>query len=150
LDAAACQATVSLPKAASQQAGQVIESKWNAGKENRRPRMTTTEKLSRAERWRVGETSGWFGLFLVPIDGEQWLVELNGIPDWQVLMLACAQRHIAVPLAVLSQARHLFFDDEAVVIQFHPVPPMEQDSHRPQLWQYMDYMPTPYPQEVEK
>lgn len=98
--------------------------------------MTTTEKLSRAERWRVTtgksgtvESDGFNGSFLVPVNGEYWHVMLSD-STWRTLCVTHAQDRAVPTRELLFRLRQLFFDDDSTVAEFYP-----PNLGRAQLWE---------------
>jgi hypothetical protein len=117
--------------------------------------MTATEKLARANRWRIRkecgkwsstDEDGWNGAFLVPVDGEMWQVLLGDGMGWKHLSVTNAQKKQVPPWNVMCRLRDYFFDDDAWVVQFHPPRDAYINDHPfvLHLWQSIDAeMPTP-------
>jgi hypothetical protein len=89
--------------------------------------MTTLEKLSRANRWRIrtgkwasDDTAGWNGHFLVPLDGELWQVRLSDGLGWRHLSVSNAQKKLIPSWYTMCRLKDAFWDDEDWVVQFHP------------------------------
>lgn len=109
--------------------------------------MTTLEKLSRAERWRVktgqfasSRADGWNGLFIVPLDGSFWHVAISDSSGWRHLSVSNAQQRRKLPSwEIMCRLREAFFGDDEWVVQYHP--PKYQDSDDPftlHLWAPLD------------
>jgi hypothetical protein len=88
---------------------------------------TTVEKLSRAYRWRVrtgtyasSEFDGWNGHFLVPLDGELWLVRISDGCGWRHLSISNSQRKMLPSWNIMCRVKDAFFGDDSWVVQFHP------------------------------
>jgi hypothetical protein len=115
--------------------------------------MTALEKLSRANRWRVrkgriasDETYGWNGAFLVPMEGELWHVIISDRMGWKHLSASNAQKKILPGWNVMCRLKDAFFDDEDLVVQFHPAKADNIDDHPYclHLWMPLDE-PLPKP-----
>lgn len=119
--------------------------------------MTATEKLARANRWRIRkgtlegrldseDTDGWNGAFIVPIDGEMWQVIISDGGGWRHLSATNAQKRQLPPWNVMSRLRDYFFPDDSWVVQFHPPKDCYINDHPfvLHLWESYDtQMPTP-------
>jgi len=89
--------------------------------------MTCLEKLIRANRWRIrqgkyasDDTAGWNGQFLVPLDGELWLVQISDGEGWRHLSVSNAQKKLIPSWYTMCRLKSSFFGDEDWVVQFHP------------------------------
>ena len=95
--------------------------------------MTVTEKLARANRWRIrlgakgypaelcsSDEDGFNGHFLVPLEGELWHVRLSDGMGWRHLSISNAQRKVLPNWTVMRRAKEAFFDDESWAVQFFP------------------------------
>jgi hypothetical protein len=82
--------------------------------------MTTLEKLRRAERWRIKGGVGFNGDFLVPMNGELWLVRLSEDDRWRHLSISNMQRKVVPAWAIMRWARDTFFSDEDWCVQYFP------------------------------
>ena len=116
--------------------------------------MTTTEKISRAERWRIktgqlgsDSTYGFNGSFLVPLEGELWHVILSDGGGWRHLSVSNAQKKVLPGWTIMCRLKDAFFGDEDWVCQlFHPAEEDYIDDHPfcLHLWQPLDEkLPTP-------
>lgn len=111
--------------------------------------MTCLEKICRANRWRLRgisklattDANGWNGIFIVPISGTVWYVQLSDQEGWRHL---CAHSTDLKPspevLHFLTQA---FFADDAPVVQFL-APSCLADRHIIHLWESIE-APMPVP-----
>jgi hypothetical protein len=118
--------------------------------------MTCTEKLCRANRWRIrtgkngsDDTAGWNGAFLVPFDGELWHVIISDGGGWRHLSVSNAQKKVLPSWNIMCRLRNAFFSDEDWVCQFHPAKDDYIDDHPfcLHLWQPLDEK-LPIPQYV--
>lgn len=89
--------------------------------------MTALEKLIRANRWRVRQgkyatedVDGWNGQFLVPINGEIYLIMISDGMGWKHLSMSNAQKKVLPSWNTMSRAKDLFFADEDWCCQFFP------------------------------
>lgn len=119
--------------------------------------MTTTEKLAKAERWRITKgtlgaqldsdaTYGWNGAFLVPLDGQMWQVIISDGGGWRHLSATNAQKRETPSWHTMCRLRDYFFDDSAWVVQFHPPKEAYINDHPfvLHLWESLDAeMPVP-------
>jgi hypothetical protein len=115
--------------------------------------MTTLEKLLKAERWRVRdgrwasrETDGWNGHFLVPLDGEIYLVRISDGWGWRHLSVTNFQRKAVPSWQAMCRLKDLFFADDSWIVQFHPAKSDYINDHPfcLHLWESLDEkMPTP-------
>lgn len=126
--------------------------------------MTTLEKLSRANRWRIvsgkpaigtkpfppeifsTEQDGWNGHFLVPIDGDIWHIRISDGLGWRHLSISNAQRSVMPTWSIMCRAKDLFFGDDELVVQYHPPKADYVNDHQfcLHLWQSLDEpMPAP-------
>lgn len=116
--------------------------------------MTTLEKLSRANRWRVrtgqlasDETNGWNGHFMVPLEGEMWQVIISDGMSWRHLSITNAQRRMTPSWNVMCRIKEAFFGDDEWCVQFHPAKDdyIDLHPHVLHLWQPLDEkLPIPY------
>ena len=123
--------------------------------------MTTLEKLSRANRWRIvagkggkelppeiasTPEDGWNGHFLVPIGGEMWFVRISDGGGWRHLSISNAKRKLMPSWEIMCRVKDLFYGDDEVAVQYHPSKENYVDIHPYclHLWQSLDEpMPTP-------
>jgi hypothetical protein len=114
--------------------------------------MTALEKLARANRWRIKtgkyastDTDGFNGHFLVPLEGDIWLVELSDAAGWRRLSIGNAQRKVLPSWTVMCRIKDAFFGDEDWAVQFFPAKTHVLDSEwELHLWQPIDsVLPTP-------
>jgi hypothetical protein len=118
--------------------------------------MTATEKLSKAERWRLkkagpggyydsDQTAGWNGAFLVPLEGEMWQVIISDGGGWRHLSATNAQRRQLPSWHIMCRLRDAFFPDDSWVVQFHPPKTAYINDHAYvlHLWECLDGFPTP-------
>lgn len=126
--------------------------------------MTCTEKLCRANRWRIRkgvcaigpvpsaslastDEDGWNGHFLVPLEGEMWHVIISDGGGWRHLSVSNAQRKILPSWNIMCRLKDAFFDDEAWCVQFHP-PKQANINDHPfclHIWENIDReMPVPH------
>ena len=89
--------------------------------------MTTVEKLRRAERWRIKtgdlastEIDGWNGNFLVPLDGDLWLVRISDGMGWRHASVSNAQKMILPTWHIMCRIKESFFGDESWAVEYHP------------------------------
>lgn len=88
---------------------------------------TSLEKLMRANRWRVKQgkyasedTDGWNGQFLIPMNGNLFLVMISDGLGWKHLSISNAQKRALPSWEDMCRAKDLFFADDEWVVQFHP------------------------------
>jgi hypothetical protein len=89
--------------------------------------MTSLEKLVRANRWRIktgkhasDETYGFNGDFLVPLEGDLWLVRISDKMNWRHLSISNAQLRKLPSWTVLCRVKDSFFGDEEWAVQYFP------------------------------
>lgn len=120
----------------------------------RRVVMTTLEKLTRANRWRIktgkmasDESAGWNGCFLVPLEGHMWHVQISDGQGWRHLSISNAQSRTLPSWTVMCRVKESFYDDAEWVVQFHP-PKAEYINDHPyclHLWSPLDEkLPVPH------
>jgi hypothetical protein len=116
--------------------------------------MTVTEKLCKADRWRIkkgagqldsNQTDGWNGAFIVPLEGEMWQVIISDQCGWRHLSATNAQKKQLPSWHIMCRLRDAFFPDDAWVVQFHPPKEDYIDIHPYvlHLWECLDGFPTP-------
>lgn len=114
---------------------------------------TALEKLMRASRWRVRQgkyasedTAGWNGQFLVPIDGEIYLVMISDGMGWKHLSISNAQKKALPSWTAMTRAKNLFFADEDWCVQFFPAKEDYVNDHNfcLHIWMPLDE-PMPHP-----
>jgi hypothetical protein len=118
--------------------------------------MTCLEKLARANRWRIrtgkfasDDSYAFNGQFLVPLEGEMFLVQLSDGWGWRHLSVSNAQRRVLPTWSVITRLRDLFFPDDVWVVQMFP-PKEEYVNDCPwclHLWESLDE-PMPHPSVV--
>lgn len=88
---------------------------------------TCLEKLRAAERWRVktgqmasSETDGFNGHFLVPMEGELWLVQISDGMGWKHISISNAQKKVLPNWTVMSRMKDAFFADDEWAVQYFP------------------------------
>jgi hypothetical protein len=89
--------------------------------------MTGLEKLIKANRWRVRtgkwastEIDGFNGHFIVPLEGEMWMVRISDQLGWKHLSISNAQKKILPNWTVMRRVKEAFFADEEWAVQFFP------------------------------
>lgn len=89
--------------------------------------QTCLEKLCRANRWRVKtgkwastEVDGWNGHFMVPLEGELWMVRISDGMGWRHLSVSNAQKRVLPSWHIMCRLKESFFGDEDWVCQYHP------------------------------
>lgn len=125
--------------------------------------MTCTEKLARANRWRIRtgvctigpvpsaslastDEDGWNGHFLVPLEGEVWHVIISDEGGWRHLSVTNAQKRVMPSWNIMCRLKDAFFDDADWVCQFHPANEDNINDHPwcLHLWQPLnDKLPIP-------
>ena len=114
--------------------------------------MTCLEKIVRANRWRLRgisklattDVDGWNGVFIVPISGQVWYVQLSDRDGWRHL---CAHStNPKPPREVIRLLTETFFADDAAVVQFlSPSYLVDRYIH---LWESIEApMPMPHGRE---
>jgi hypothetical protein len=116
--------------------------------------MTSLEKLSRANRWRVrsgkfatSEVDGFNGSFIVPLEGEIWHVRISDGWGFRHASITNAQKKQLPPYQIMCRVKESFYADDAWVVQYFP-PKEEHINDHPlclHLWESIDKeMPTPH------
>jgi hypothetical protein len=89
--------------------------------------MTCLEKLRKAERWRIttgkmasDATYGWNGHFLVPLEGQIWLVRISDEMGWRHLSVSNSQNRKLPDWMVLRRLKEAFYADEEWACQYFP------------------------------
>jgi hypothetical protein len=89
--------------------------------------MTSLEKLSRANRWRIRkgkfastEVEGWNGHFLVPLEGELWFVIISDKMGWKHLSVSNSQKNVLPGWTILSRLKDAFYGDDEWACQYFP------------------------------
>ena len=111
--------------------------------------MTCLEKICRANRWRLRgisklattDADGWNGIFLVPVSGAVWYVQLSDQDGWR--HLCASSTDLKPPLEVPHFLTQAFFADDAPVVQFLS-PSHLADSKIIELWESIE-APMPVP-----
>jgi hypothetical protein len=110
--------------------------------------MTATEKIAKANHWRIGPwdaTAGWNGVFIVPVDGELWHVILADSGGWRHLAVTNFNNNHTASYNVIRTLRDYFYGDEAWVVHYYP--PFDArigTSGTVHLWESIDaQMPVP-------
>lgn len=98
--------------------------------------MTSLEKLSRANRWRIRkgkfastEVDGWNGHFLVPLEGELWLVIISDGLGFKHLSVTNAQKKILPGWNILTRLKDLFYGDDEWAVVYFPAKEEYIDDH---------------------
>jgi hypothetical protein len=88
---------------------------------------TALEKLIKANRWRIRkgvlateDVDGWNGSFLVPLDGDLFLIRISDGLGWKHLSISNAQYKKIPSWEIMTRAKDLFFADEDWCVQFFP------------------------------
>jgi hypothetical protein len=115
---------------------------------------TCVEKLRKAERWRIMkgehascELDGWNGHFLIPMEGDIWLVRISDGWGFRHLSISNAQSRKLPSWTVMCRMKEAFFSDEDWCVQYFP-PKTEYINDCGwclHLWQPLnDPLPTPH------
>jgi hypothetical protein len=114
--------------------------------------VTCLEALRRAERWRIkngkfgsDESAGWNGFFLVPMEGDMWLVRIADDLGFRHLSISHAQRHLLPSWTILRRMKDAFFGDEVWVAQYLTPRGVKDEPWMLHLWEPIEEkLPTPH------
>jgi hypothetical protein len=94
--------------------------------------VTSLEKLCRANRWRIRQTTdvrsriassdsdGWNGVFIVPLEGEFWNVQIADGAGWKHLSVSNAQKKVMPSWNIMARLKDLFFGDDEWAVAYFP------------------------------
>ena len=81
------------------------------------------------EAFHGSTADGWNGLFRIVIDGRLILVIRSDGEGWQHVSVSEERSRKPVPWDIMCKVKDLFFEDEDVVVQFHPKKSQYVNNH---------------------